>query len=359
MGTPRFDAYSCCDSLSPSPTAAVNTYQSVENSIEAWAESGIWYRVREVRPLIFVLGFLLLLAAPLTAQVRREFTEVHMGMPVRIVLHAPTDSTARAAARAAFRTIAALENVFSDYRAFSELRRLELRAGEWVRVSADLFGVLQTALTVARATDGAFDPTVGPLTSVWREARRAGKVPEQNSIQSAGSLVGWRGVELDAAEQTVRLTRPRMRLDLGGIAKGYILQCALDTLRDGGSRSALIEAGGDIAVSAAPPGQRGWRVDVVRGDSAFRVRAMALSQEALATSGSSGQFMEIDGVRYSHIIDPRTGAPLTNSYRAHVIAADAALADALATALTVLGPQAIPRLSATFPDVLMFVTNDR
>src|SRR5688572_10893062 len=119
MGTPRFDAYSCCDSLSPSPRAGVNSSQNVENSIEVWAESGIWYRVRELHlptsplpPLAFVLGFLLTLTAPASAQVRREYSEVHMGMPVRIVLHAPDDSTARAAARAAFRRIAELENVF-------------------------------------------------------------------------------------------------------------------------------------------------------------------------------------------------------------------------------------------------------
>ena len=278
-----------------------------------------------------------------------------MGMPVRIVLHAATDSAARAAARDAFRTIATLENVFSDYRAFSEMRQLELRAGEWVRVSADLFGVLQTALTVSRATAGAFDPTVGPLTSVWREARRAGKVPEQNSIQSARRLVGVRHLELDAAKQAVRLALPGMRIDLGGIAKGYILQRALHILLNGGSGSALIEAGGDIVVSAAPPGESGWRIASAAADSAFQARAAALSHAALATSGSSAQFLEVDGVRYSHIIDPRTGAALTNTYRAHVIAADAALADALATALTVLGPQAVPLLSAAFPDALLSV----
>jgi thiamine biosynthesis lipoprotein len=290
--------------------------------------------------------------------VKREFTEIHMGMPVRIVLHAETDSAARAAARAAFRTIATLENVLSDYRAFSELRQLELRAGEWVRVSADLFAVLQTALTVSRATDGAFDPTVGPLTSVWRAARRAGKVPEQNSIQSARRLVGVRHVRLDSANQAVRLALPGMRIDLGGIAKGYILQRALHILRDGGSPSALIEAGGDIVVSAAPPGQAGWRIATPATDSAFRARAAALSHGALATSGSSAQFLEVAGVRYSHIIDPRTGTPVTNTYHAHVIAADAALADALATALTVLGPQAVPRLSAVFADALLSVRNE-
>jgi thiamine biosynthesis lipoprotein len=221
-----------------------------------------------------------------------------------------------------------------------------------------LFGVLQTALTVSRATDGAFDPTVGPLTSVWREARRAGKVPEENSIQSARRLVGARNIELDASEQAVRLSTHGMRIDLGGIAKGYILQRALRALADKGSASALIEAGGDIVVSGPPPGQRGWRIAAATADTGFRARMASLSHAALATSGSSVQFLEVDGVRYSHIIDPRSGTPLTNSYRVHVIAADAAVADALATALTVLGPEAVPRLSKVFPDATMVVTNE-
>jgi thiamine biosynthesis lipoprotein len=128
-----------------------------------------------------------------------------------------------------------------------------------------------------------------------------------------------------------------MRLDLGAIAKGFILQDALRTLRERGLRSALLEAGGDIVVGDAPPGRDGWLIDAPGADPAFAARAAALVNAALATSGPAAQSVQLDGVRYSHVIDPRSGLGLTNGITARVIARDAATADALATAYSVLG----------------------
>jgi len=152
-------------------------------------------------------------------------------------------------------------------------------------------------------------------------------------------VTGWRRVELDAARQTIRLPVPGMRLDLGGVAKGYILQAALEALRAAGIRAALLEAGGDIVAGDAPPGRAGWRIE-----------PELIANTALATSGPSAQFVEVDGVKYSHVVDPRTGWALTSTLTAHVIAADAALADALATAATVAGRSGLDRLRARFPD---------
>src|SRR5688500_6777657 len=126
------------------------------------------------------------------AQFRREFAEVHMGVATRVVLHAPDDSTARAADRAAFARVPPLVDVMSDWRPEGELRRLERRAGAWVPVSRELFDVLARAVDVARATDGAFDPTVAPLVALWREARRGGRLPAAAALDSARALVGWR-----------------------------------------------------------------------------------------------------------------------------------------------------------------------
>jgi hypothetical protein len=144
-----------------------------------------------------------------------------------------------------------------------------------------------------------------------------------------------------------------MQLDLGGIAKGFILDAALGTLRRAGFGRALIDAGGDLVVGDAPPGRDGWTVDLpnaARLPREFVARATTLTNAALSTSGPSMQFVEIDGRRYSHVIDPRSGAPLTSPLSAHVIHADATLADALATAATVLGPSALPALRARYPD---------
>jgi thiamine biosynthesis lipoprotein len=264
-----------------------------------------------------------------------------MGMPVRIVLYAAGEDSARVAAADAFARIAALEPIFSDYRPDSEIRRLAERDGVWTPVSAELFSVMRTALRIADVTSGAFDPTVGPLVALWRESRTTRRLPLPAALAAARARVGWRGIELDAASGAIRLARPGMRLDLGGIAKGFILQEALRTLAARGMTRALVEAGGDIVVGAAPPGREGWQLAVPHADATFAARVHGLTDAALATSGPTAQFVDIDGVRYSHIVDPRTGVGATQSVVAHVIARDAAVADALATALSILGRDAL------------------
>ena len=258
-----------------------------------------------------------------------------MGMPVRIRMYAGSSDDAREAAIAAFARIAVLDRMMSDYRPDSELRQLSAARGSWQNVSPELYDVLERAVAIASATDGAFDPSVGPLVLLWREARQTARMPDASAIARAREAVGWQRIEFDKPRRAVRLSGPGMRLDLGGIAKGYILDEALRTLRSVGVLRALIEAGGDIAVGDAPPDRDGWRIDAIGADSEFAARAAKLTNAALATSGPTAQFVEIAGVRYSHVVDPRTGVGLTNHVTAHVIAPDGATADALATALTV------------------------
>jgi thiamine biosynthesis lipoprotein len=278
-----------------------------------------------------------------------------MGLAVRIVVYAAGSHQADAAAGAAFERIAALDAVMSDYRPDSELRRLEDRRDEWTPISADLFAVLSRATEIARATDGAFDPTVGPLVALWREARQTHRLPDSDRLAAARMRVDWRRIELDT--DRVRLRAPANgrdgpQLDLGGIAKGYIIQEALRTLRTYGVTRAMIEAGGDIVVGDAPPGRPGWRIDAPQADALLRARAANLTNAALATSGPGAQFVDIDGVRYSHVIDPRTGLGLTQNLTAHVIADDGATADAVATALTVAGPDRARAIVDRFPGVI-------
>ena len=300
--------------------------------------------------ILFAVG-----ASHAEAQQRFEFSELHMGVEVRMVLYTQGEAQARGAARAGFDRIAALEDKMSDYRAKSEIRSLERRTRKWLRVSEPLFNVLKTSVEVASTTDGAFDPTVGPLVALWREARRLTRMPNPAQLEAARTLVGWRLIGLDSANRRVRLARRGMHIDLGGIAKGYAVQQAAFVLRDHGVASALVEAGGDIAVTDAPPGQMGWRIEAQRADSAVQARAAALTNAAISTSGPSAQFVEIDGRRYSHVVDPRTGIALTSAAQATVIAVDGAVADALSTALTVLDARAASRVLARYPDVLASV----
>jgi thiamine biosynthesis lipoprotein len=271
-----------------------------------------------------------------------------MGLPVRLVLHAPDRETAESAARDAFARIAVLDRMMSDYRPDSELRAIE-RSRDPVRVSPELMALLRRAVAIADATGGAFDPSVGPLVALWRDARTAGRLPESAALEAARQRTGWQYLDLDPHASTVRLRLDGMRLDVGGIAKGYILQETLHILGARGVTRALVESGGDIVVGDAPPDRAGWRIDVPGADPEFAARAAQLTNAALSTSGPSAQFVEIGGVRYSHVVDPRTGVGLTNRITAHAIAPDGATADALSTALTVLGPEASGRLRAAFP----------
>jgi FAD:protein FMN transferase len=307
-------------------------------------------------------GLLLLLAsgsisAPATAEFAAEparpfeFSQVHMGMRVRLVLHTASPDAARLAAAAAFDRIGTLDRMMSDYRDDSELRRLDARPLEWISASSELFAVLTRAVEIAEATGGAFDPTIAPLVALWRDARKSGRLPERSRLEGARALVGWRDIQLDSSRRAVRLARSGMRLDLGGIAKGYILQEGLHTLRHHGVSSALLEAGGDIVVGDGPPGRAGWHIDAPLADPQFAERAARLSNAALATSGATAQFVEVDGVRYSHVVDPRTGLGVTNHVVARVIAEDGATADALATALTVAGPEGADAIVRRFPGV--------
>jgi thiamine biosynthesis lipoprotein len=286
------------------------------------------------------------------ALARYEYSQVHMGMPVRIVLYAPSEPGARAAAAAAFARIAALDAQMSDYRPDSLVRTIAARAPEPVRVSPELLDVVSRAVDIARATSGAFDPTVGPLVALWREARATGRLPAASALDRARSQTGWQRVQIDREHQTVRIDAG-MTLDLGAIAKGYILRAALDSLCEAGLRRALVEAGGDLVTGDAPANREGWTIDVPRVSElppAFAARAARLRGAAMATSGPAAQFVEIDGVAYSHVVDPRTGLALTSRATAHVIASDAATADALATAATVVGAAGLPGLRARFPD---------
>lgn len=278
-----------------------------------------------------------------------------MGTEFRLVFCAHDAGLAAAAAAAAFARIAALERVLSDYDPESELARLGARSDAgaptpWIPVSPELFGFLETAQEIARASDGAFDVTVGPASRLWRRAQRQGELPDEARLAEARRAVGHEKLALDRATRSVRLLAPGMRLDPGGIGKGFALDETLRVLAAHGIVHALVVGGGDVAASAAPPGAAGWRVAIAGLESAepARDRAAAgllLAHAALSTSGDLVRSFELDGTRYAHILDPRTGRALTQRRIASVLAPSAARADAWATALSVLGPAGLERLA--------------
>jgi thiamine biosynthesis lipoprotein len=283
-----------------------------------------------------------------SSEVSLTFREVHLGMELRITFWAPNDSIGRAAAAAAFHEVSRLEDLLSDWRPSSELRRLERGGTGWQSASPELTEVLHCALMVARASRGAFDPTLGSLTRLWRDARRTGVLPSRSSLAAARSRTGYRWIQVDTTRDRVRIARAGVQLDLGGIAKGYILKRALGVLRDRGIPRALVEAGGDLVVGEAPPGRSGWAIAAPFADSTVARRAASLVDAALATSGPIEQYLAVGGRRESHVIDPRTGRGVAVPNVASVVGSDAAIADAVATALTVLPRNEGDRLLAHF-----------
>lgn len=267
---------------------------------------------------------------------RFQYTQVHMGVPVRIVLYAPEAVVAERAATAAFRRFADLEQVMSDYRPTSELMRLCDHAGETapVPVSSDLWRLLERAERVSRESDGAFDVTVGPFVALWRRARKTGALPTRVELREAAARIGWQKVRLNGPNRTVHLLVPGMRLDLGGIAKGDACDQAQQVLKRNGVSRALIEAGGDIVVTGAPPGAGGWKIAIANAPAGT---GLTLADAAVSSSGDTEQFVTFAGRRYSHIVDPATGLGLTDRVAATVIAPDGLTSDSLSTALCVLG----------------------
>lgn len=291
---------------------------------------------------------------------RFEYAQLHMGVRTRLVVYAPDEPVASQACAAAFRRIAELEDLLSDYRPTSELMRLCARAGgPPIRVSSELFFLLQRAQDLSRRSGGAFDVTVGPYVALWREARKTGEFPSAEKLRQARRTVGWRKVQLDPKARTVRLQVSGMRLDLGGIAKGYAGDQALAVLKQHGLHRALFEAGGEIVVSGPPPDRPGWRVELPIPSPGGKSRVLTLAHAALSTSGDTEQFVEFDGRRYSHIVDPRTGLGLTHRLVVTVVARTGLMADGLSTAVSVLGPEKGRALVRAFPGTAIYLQQGR
>jgi len=260
-----------------------------------------------------------------------------MGVRARIVLYAGSEAEAREGAQAAFARMEALDRVLSDYNPRSELMALGRQAGgPPVAVGHDLFHFLRLARQWSEKTDGAFDITVGPLVQLWRRARHQGVLPSKVEIARARKLVGYRLVRLDPAGPRVRLMKRGMRLDPGAMGKGLAAQEAERVLAGRGLARSLVDLGGDLVLGAPPPGRTGWQVAQGGGRP-----PLVLARCAVATSGDAEQALVVGGQHYSHILDPRTGWALTNRARVTVIAPRGAVADALASALSVQGPKGL------------------
>lgn len=287
---------------------------------------------------------------------RFTFTEYHMGCDTRLTVYAKDITRAENACVAAFARIAQLDSIMSDYQIRSELNLLCAKAGgPPIRVSPDLFSVLNTSLMLARASNGAFDISVSPVVQIWRKARKAKALPSAAEVATARKLVGYRNVILNPKKFTVQLKKQGMKLDLGGIGKGYAEGEAMKVLRKYGIYSAMIEMGGNLTMSGPPPGERGWKVIVPNADDELSLQDMYFNNTSISTSGDTEQYVDLGGKRFSHIVDPRSGWAMTTRVQATVICTDAALADALSTTYCVASEQEVPALRKLFPEAKLYI----
>jgi len=298
--------------------------------------------VKNLLSRIISASFFLMLMINGAAQHQRfSFTEQKMGAPFTIVFYAPDSISANQLARQCFRLVDSFVLIFSDYIDSSELSRLSAAAGKDLRpipVSPALLELLLLSKTAFEKSGGTFDITIGPLSKLWRAARKTNQFPSNESVRAAKQLVGFNYLRIDTLHKTVLFLRNGIQLDLGGIAQGYIAQKIMDFLKGQQVTNVLINVSGDIVTSGPPPGLQGWTVGVNMPENKEELLAkkLLLHHKAVTTSGDFYQYMEHGGKKYSHIIDPRTGYGVTFQRNITVIANDGITADWLATACSIL-----------------------
>ena len=278
---------------------------------------------------------------------RYTFVKPEMGTGFQLVMYAPSEQIANRASAAAWARIEQLNSILSDYDPNSEMSRLSQRTlsgpmTEPVHVSDDLWRVLEESKRAAELSDGTFDVTIGPLVRLWRRSREQHELPTAQRIADARKSFGYQYMKLDPANHTVQLLAARMKLDVGGIAKGYTAEEAVKTISLYGIDHALVGAAGDIAMGDPPPGKKGWRIKLDPFSDTIKeapVYVLLKDHYGISTSGDSERFVIIDGKRYSHIIDPATGLGLTHRIGVSVIAPSAFITDWTATAVCILGPE--------------------
>jgi thiamine biosynthesis lipoprotein len=268
-----------------------------------------------------------------------------MGTVARIIVMAPDTQTGQRAIQAGFEAMERVDGLMSTYRPDSELTIVNEEAHERpVPVSGETWAVLQKAGDIHRASAGAFDVTVGPLLDLWQDAADSNAPPTPEQIAAARARVGWERVKLDTQARTVTFTQSGMRIDLGGIAKGYAIDQAVEALRKAGAVGAMVDIGGDIRCFGTPPrGNDNWRIGLQdpRLDESGQAQAilmvLSIDDRAVATSGHYRRFALIDGQRVSHIVEPESGRGSGKLASTTILAPDALTADALATAVSVMG----------------------
>jgi thiamine biosynthesis lipoprotein len=274
-----------------------------------------------------------------------------MGSPLNITLYTNDSIKAHKIATEAYKIADSLNLIYSDYLENSELNLLSKNSGtnEFIKVSPAFWDILKLSIEASQKSKGAFDITVGSIVKLWRKARKEKILPEETVLKNRLQNIGYQYLIIDSITHSVKLLQPNTQLDLGGIAKGYVAQVIVDFCKKEGIQKVLVDAGGDLAM--ASQNNKPWKIGITIPNSEELIpQYLVLQNQAVATSGNMYQFVEINGKRYSHIVNPHTGLGVTHQRNVTVIAPDGATADWLATACSVLSVNKALRLIKSMPN---------
>ena len=313
-----------------------------------------------MKPFIYTIALLVFSTPLLQAQTRKfSYSEMKMGSAFNLIIVSADSNKANHLARKSYELVDSLNHIFSNYDSSSELSKINASAGLLpYKMSTAMLDLVQKSQYAYIQSKGAYDISIGPLSSLWRNARKAKLFPEASTVLATKKLVGLNQVKINKRLGTIFLPNANMQLDFGGIAKGYIAQWVINFLKANGIQQALVDAGGDIVMSGPPLNQQGWLIGVNLPETTDQLlnKKLQLSNCSVATSGDVYQFIEYKGVKYSHIINPLTGYGVTNLRNVTIVAKTGATADWLATACSILPIKEAKQLAISHQAALLITT---
>jgi len=313
-----------------------------------------------LKPFIYTITLLVFSTPLLQAQTRKfSYSEMKMGSAFNLIIVSADSNKANHLARKSYELVDSLNHIFSNYDSSSELSKINASAGLLpYKMSTAMLDLVQKSQYAYIQSKGAYDISIGPLSSLWRNARKAKLFPEASTVLATKKLVGLNQVKINKRLGTIFLPNANMQLDFGGIAKGYIAQWVINFLKANGIQQALVDAGGDIVMSGPPLNQQGWLIGVNLPETTDDLlnKKLQLSNCSVATSGDVYQFIEYKGVKYSHIINPLTGYGVTNLRNVTIVAKTGATADWLATACSILPIKEAKQLAISHQAALLITT---
>jgi len=313
-----------------------------------------------LKPFIYTIALLVFSTPLLQAQTRKfSYSEMKMGSAFNLIIVSADSNKANHLARKSYELVDSLNHIFSNYDSSSELSKINASAGLLpYKMSTAMLDLVQKSQYAYIQSKGAYDISIGPLSSLWRNARKAKLFPEASTVLATKKLVGLNQVKINKRLGTIFLPNANMQLDFGGIAKGYIAQWVINFLKANGIQQALVDAGGDIVMSGPPLNQQGWLIGVNLPETTDQLlnKKLQLSNCSVATSGDVYQFIEYKGVKYSHIINPLTGYGVTNLRNVTIVAKTGATADWLATACSILPIKEAKQLAISHQAALLITT---